>query len=236
MTRNFKSLGVALAAVLAMGALVAAVASATNVTGHFTKATANPTVITGEQPAASPHVFTAGIHGEVTCPRAHFVGEQIPAKAETFTALPTYEGKTDESGQKTTCKFKGLEGTTVTTNGCDYLFNGTKGTAELKCPGEIKSITVDARVAGVLKCVIHIPEQTLTGITYTNNNVHPGNTSTVTVTANVTGITYTTTKPEGGGAGTCTETNIPDGKDGTYKGSVTVHGTVGAVAEGIWVT
>jgi redox-regulated HSP33 family molecular chaperone len=235
MSLKFKSLGVALAAVLAMGALVAAVASATNVTGHFTKAGSTLTIVTGEQGAVA-HVFAAGQHREVVCPVAHFVGEQTVTKSETATITPTYSGRTDPppGNQKTTCKAGGLEGTTVNMNGCDYLFNGTKGTVQIKCPGAVKSITVEAKVAGVLKCTIHIPEQTLGGITYTNNNAHPGNTSTITVTANVTGITYTTTK--GVGAGACEETNIPDGKDGTYKGSVTVHGTALAVAEGIWIT
>jgi hypothetical protein len=234
MTRNFKSLGVALAAVLAMGALVVAVASATPVTGHFTKSGETLTVVTGEQGVVG-HVFSAGGHGEVTCPVAHFVGEQTVKRRETITITPKYEGKTDPppGNQKTTCKFAGLEGTTVNMNGCDYLFNGTTGTAALKCPGAIKSVTVEAKVAGILKCTIHIPEQSLTGITYTNNN-HPSAVSTVTVTANVPSITYTTTK--GTGAGACEETNIPDGTDGTYKGSVTVHGTAGGVTEAIWVT
>jgi hypothetical protein len=226
MTRKFKSLGVALAAVLAMGALVAAVASATNVTGHFTKAGETETIVTGEQGAVA-HLFGAGGHGEAVCPKAHFEGKQTVAKSETITIRPTYTGLAGK-----TCKFKGLEGTTVVTNGCDYIFNGTKGTVQIVCPGATKSITIEGKVAGVPKCTIHIPEQTLSGITYTNNNVHPGNTSTITVTLNVTGITYTTTK--GSGIAACEATT--NATDGTYTGSVTFSGTAGAAAEGIWVT
>jgi len=114
MTRNLKALGLALAAVFALGAISAsaALAEETEPIAHFTSST-YPAKITGEQ--IGKHKFVVGSLGEVTCNEARFHGELTKAST-SLTITPTYSE----------CEMHTFLGqhrpTTVTTNGCTYTF------------------------------------------------------------------------------------------------------------------
>lgn len=165
MIRNFKVLGLALVAVLAMSAMVASSASAAQFTATSgakieAKDTSNVKLtVTGQ---------------EVTCNSAVFTGT---APAAAFPSIGVNAAYNE-------CK-TGL-GTNATVTGFGQHGEGGKcsftlyaaGTADLNCPAG-QEVTVDAAT-----CIVHIPAQKGLGkLTYTNNGKH------VDIGINVTGIT-----------------------------------------------
>jgi hypothetical protein len=167
MIRNFKALGVAAVAVLAMSAFVASAAQA--------QFTANEYPTSGTATNAVGNSVFAVDGSNLEC-AGHYEGT-LKEASTTVTVTPTYTG----------CKAFGFASATVTTIGCDYVFHdagaNTAGTVDVECSaGNVIKI-----VAG--NCEVQVGSQTgLKSITYSNS--HP----TVTVKATVTGITVNATK------------------------------------------
>ena len=139
MIRNLKALGLALFAILAMGAMAAASASAQE--GEIYSTTTYPAHISGSDVDPTGIEPTAAFTRDgdvIECDVATYTSE-IKAAVKRLTITPKYEKceEEDEAG--------GLHPVTVTVNGCDYEFHhattlvgGTTDqwtvTADLKCP------------------------------------------------------------------------------------------------------
>ena len=108
MIRNLKVLGLAIAAVMAMSAMMASAASAVP---QFT-ASSYPATVTSSNTRGN-EVFTTEA-GKVECD-SHFVSHSLAAASSTLTVTPTY----------TNCEAFGL-GATVNTEGCTYVFHATE--------------------------------------------------------------------------------------------------------------
>jgi hypothetical protein len=162
MKRNFKTLGVVLAAVFAMSALGASAASA----AEFHSAVAVQAV-TGTQ--STSHVFTT-TSGTVTCKTAQFTGSTTAKTTTTQTMLPNYDN----------CTAFGFIGVPIHENECEYIFN-VNGSTELKCPaGKSIEITVPG-------CTTTVGSQTFaSGNTFSSNATK----TDINVTTNVSGIKY----------------------------------------------
>ena len=211
MTHMIKALGLTLAAVFALSAVAASMASAEAF--HF-GSTVDHTVLTGSQ--VGEDVFT--VHGgTVKCSTASYAGtvESVTTKTTEVTITPTYGG----------CKFAGIANSaTIDMNTCDFLFTAKtkeganyEGAGHLKCTTPGDTVTVTVVIGGVTKCIIHIPEQSFTsGITY--SNVSSGSTAHIHVHLHITTLRYSQT--EGTGSGKC------ETKDNTTTGTVTCTATI----------
>jgi hypothetical protein len=207
MIRNLKVLGLALAAVFAMSAVVASAASAT-VTFH---SPVEPTYLTGEQ-HASNDVFNTDA-GEVTCSHATYVGKVAAKTTSTAEVTPSYSG----------CHliFIFTFNVTVDHNGCTYLFhvdpaleNGNaEGSVDIVCPaGKVIEVTAPG-------CTVTVPPQTgLRKITFTNAGT--ANAMDITVDVNLTAITY----EEHNTSGSTCASSTTHTTNGTYSGNATVRG------------
>jgi hypothetical protein len=197
MIRNLKALGLALGAVLALGALMASSASAvdtltTPVTPTIVTATGDNNRFEITSPKTAVECTTTTLAGTV----------KSGTSVNTFEA--TYTGKVNVTPHPDhECTGVGpVTRATIDMNGCDYDITGnTTGkdvtdssggktpdaTIWITCPKD-KHIGITTNVG----CTLTIPEQTPTegGVTYTNETV--GGKKQVTVHATVTGITYTT--------------------------------------------
>jgi hypothetical protein len=164
--RNLKALGLALVAVLALGAMAAASASAAGEKFH---AEVEPSVVTSSNEGEGNHVFKAG-EAEVVCTGATFAGTSAAKTTTTQTVHPTYSG----------CTFLG-GAATVDTAGCNYVLSsevGASGTApvSISCTGTNK-----IKVTGP-GCTLSFGSQlTEGGATYANLATTP---KTTTVTSN----------------------------------------------------
>jgi hypothetical protein len=194
MIRNAKVLGLAIVAALALTAVMASAASATN----FTAAT-YPVKISGAQ--TETHKFTVG-GGTVTCSTATFSGEASEA-SETLTIIPTYSN----------CTAFGFIGATVTgfsSTGCDYLFH-TNGVTDLKCTsGDVQIDAGDCRVT-----LEAANNQGLSSNTFTNTPA-----GKVTVDTKVSGIHAVVSTQ---GLGLCTVAPGTYA-NATYEGTTLVEG------------
>jgi hypothetical protein len=211
MIRNLKILGLALTAIIGMSAMTVSIASASVFSSEK-----ESTTLTGTQEKhleggvnKNDRFTTDG--GIVECTSVAYKGTQVATTASTMTLAPTYSG----------CTFTGLAAT-VTMNGCTYVFSiigtTTTGEVEIKCPTG-KEITIDIGPESTFRCVIHIPAQKLSGITYTN--IGATTTREVTIAVN-TGTTVKYSETAGTGSGTCmTSDNTTTGK---YIGAATVTG------------
>ncbi|HST70743.1 MAG TPA: hypothetical protein VLI94_13940 [Solirubrobacterales bacterium] len=166
MIRKFKTLGLAMIAVLAMSAFVASTAQA-----QYT-ASSYPTSV-GMYTALGNDVFTTE-GGTVECQGTY--GGHLNEASNSLTISPYYEN----------CKAFGFVSATVTMNGCAYIFDrqsATSSTATVECATGNK-IQV---IAG--NCEVTIGAQSPTGSVATSNGA-----GFVNVQANVTGIAYTVVK------------------------------------------
>jgi len=166
MIQKFKTLGLAMVAVLAMSAFVASAAQAQYTASSYpTTATANS--------ALGNDVFTTEA-GTVEC-ASHFVGTLSEA-SNTLTVTPTYSS----------CKAFGFAHATVNMNGCAYVFHRVSSASSnvtIECPAG-KSIQI---LAGNCEVLVHA--QGPLGSVATSNGA-----GVVNAQANVTGIAYTVTK------------------------------------------
>jgi hypothetical protein len=192
MTHKFRTLGIALVAVLAMSAVAA---SAANATAQLTLGSESGTLTASQ---LTSQVFTT-TPGTVTCGTSHQEGSWSGGKTKTTVTMTkiTYSG----------CKAFGFLSAEVTTTGCEYIFTAgpeTKtATVELKCSGDL---TVET-----FGCTIHVPSQKVGGhVTFDNNA------SDVTATLSLSGITYTET------AGCPNAPNTALTHNGTLTGSSTI--------------
>lgn len=173
MIRKFKTLGVALFAVLALTAVSASAASAASYT-----ASAYPTTGTATSAVGNDTFKTEA--GTVEC-AVHYQGTILEA-SETLTGSSTY----------TNCKAFGFLSATVNTNGCDGQAKAPTGSGDtytaggnLVCPaGKVIEIT-----AGT--CKVTIGGQSSVGTVTIVNQTASGD---VTVQANLNSIAYTVTQ------------------------------------------
>jgi hypothetical protein len=190
MNRKFKALGLAAVAALAIVAVAASMAQASN-PGKL-MATSYPATLHGSQVEGENHVFTLTDNSNLTteCTTATFTGTQKEASS-TSTVHPEY-GK----GGGRCSAFLGLTAT-ITTDGCNYLFHigntitpggNWDGTVDIECEAG-KAITI---VTGT--CELRVDPQkglsTVEGI----NMLEAKPAADVTVKTNVRNIHYTVTK------------------------------------------
>jgi hypothetical protein len=232
MIRNLKVLGLALWAMLALGATAASSASAVDT---FTSVK-SPETITGVNPA--PHSTSAnrlfvtsasgGELSNVECTTSKFHGNVNNGALEaTFTA--EYTGTKNVVPHTTDCT-SSLGAATVTMNGCAYILTGntTKedpvgggkdAIVSIECTPSTNEITMHIPGAGV---TFEIPAQTPTegGLKYTNEA------GKVRIKATATGITYTCTPAFVCGLGGIAS----EGNKADYIGVVLAHGANGNIS------
>ena len=125
MTRNLKTLGLALVAALALSALVASAASAQSTQGELTSDGANTSVtLVGTQTGVEGSNATTSFGNRFECAGAKYTGHEsfttaphkvIPIPATKITITPHYGSCLTKTGF-------GNFPTTVHMNGCDYEF------------------------------------------------------------------------------------------------------------------
>jgi len=208
MSLKLKALGLGLLAAMAMAAF--AVVNATAETGgHFTSDSLNKkTVITGtENPTVTHYTeFTIAGFKPIGCHKTSYDGTIEGNTVEHVRVTPTYEECLTTEG--TTGEV------TVHANECGFTFKvGKKSTAHntvsIVCKGTKKYFEITHP-----NCTIRVPEQNLTGVSYTTDL--QGGKHAITLDATVKNIT---THFEGG---ICIFTGTT--KVSEYTGSVTVEG------------
>ena len=191
MMRNLKVLGIAMAAVFAMSAVIASAASADQLTSE-----SSPVTLTGAQIASENNKLTSPEVGTISCETADYNATSVATPTRTITVTPVY----------TNCRVFGfLSHTPIHMNGCDYLLhvntaaNDTTGTADLVCPAGA-TVTATAISVGTTKCTVHIAPQTnLAKIEATN--IGSGATREIELHLEIENIAETHTK--GSGLGAC---------------------------------
>ncbi len=202
MIRNLKMLGLSLVAVCAMGAVAASAASA-NANYWFTMSGSDWTGLSASQvPGAFYETrfdgIVGGSPGVVKCEKSTSSGSTSATTTTTLTLSTQYSG----------CGLEPFGNAVINTNGClwvihtDPLGDTTNGeyhaVSTVECPTG-NEVTVEAKIGGVTKCIIHIEPQNLgTGTVVTQNTPH------LLVHINYAIVKYTQT--EGTGAGRCTTT------------------------------
>jgi hypothetical protein len=224
MTRNLKAFGLALVAMLAIGAFAAQGASAAE--EHSFRSAANQTVLTGQNESygtgSSRDRFTATAGLAIECDST-FEGTNTGAETDTVRVRPTYSS----------C----AGGVTVHNNGCEYVFDSDTeqasghstssehATVRLDCGANHEhSIEITRPGCNIAFSTTHnstgtTVNQSLSGVRYANTS-HSSN-STITVTATAKTIRYIVTAGSfcglaGHAAGTYS--------NGTYDGLASVTG------------
>jgi len=211
MIRNYKALGLAFVAMLALSAFMAQTASAVPLTVEGKKVD-----LTGEQ-IEGKHKFTSS--ATVECTTATFSSvhsTETSGQINELTVTPTYTG----------CTAFGFATAHVKTNGCTYTFTtptdiGVEtvtwdaSQVHILCP-ESKKIEITPTSFGVSVCTQSVAAQTPTDAA--NSHVvgtNVANSIPMDVALNVTlaGISYTGT---GGACGTA-------GNNATYSGKATIR-------------
>ena len=188
MSRNVKSL---IAAVLAIGAIGAAVSQAQAAPGEFHIDIGPKANLRGETLGEQTHVLRIGMT-KVECAAAwleatveNVQGDKTQLTTKEITATPEYLG----------CGI-GMTAVQVKMNGCKYTFRGTAAlTAQLQVVGCTAGKTIEVIYPG---CTITVNEQNELGhVVFTNENpgggqLEPMETDTKDLIANatVTGIVY----------------------------------------------
>ncbi len=198
---NFKILGLATLAALALSVNMTSTASADFITTNN-----GTTILTAE--ATETQLFKTSANIEVKCTTVAFDGTIVGMTAETVTVEPTYSACTITiPGIATKPAF-------VDSNGCHYLFT-TNTSVHILCPPKKKIVITAELVSGVKSECLEIGEQTPTipEVHYINNAL-TGNQMDTEIESTVSGITYNKTGP----CGTTTQ------NDASYSGKVTVKG------------
>jgi hypothetical protein len=236
-----KKLGVALAAIMALSAVMASAATATT---HSFDSEIADTFITAA--AVTPQVLIAlpGSGESVECSGV-FIKHLNKENGEELVNDGTLGGTFKETNVYTAEKlnvrltyegcfaFKGKEklSATVEMHDCYYAFEKTTSetnhaSVTINCP-EKGEITV--RVTALSLLCVSIPAQTVEGAFYSNTNLGGGGSRDFDIKMTLTGIKSKTTS-------TC---GNKEGKEGTYNGEVTFSGTnqnVGGSQTGVWIT
>lgn len=159
MIRNLKALGLALVAMLALGAVMASAASAQN--GEATSDEEVPFTLTGEETGTLlQNSFTSAL-GNITCDGSTYTGHKynetphkyIPPGANTVTVTPHYATKCF-----THIPVLGTRPTTVTLNGCDFVLHIGATTGE----GDTYGVTADLICPPGKKVEVHVYKATST--------------------------------------------------------------------------
>jgi hypothetical protein len=207
MTRNLKIMGVALIAAFALGAVAASAASAESFDFY---SEVQHTDLAGSGEGTSKFAFSAGT---VTCSTAKYEGTMSSEESTSLTLAPLFEGCTvDPTGTAS-----------VSMNGCQFVLTAStkeestyKAGLDITC-GEGKTISIVVKVAGVTKCTIEIPAQSLSTVTV--SEVSEGDLKAV---AAVEGLKYSQTTGSGSGACTKAENNT----NGVYEGVAKIGGSL----------
>lgn len=149
MIRNFKALGLALVAVLAMGALMASAAQAKSTI--FATTSKSPLAIDATGENIGEEFKIDGV--AVKCAVSHYTGS-VTNGSNIITISPTY----------TNCQVGGIVNVDITMGDCDYEFTGSARTAigppaaytatvSIKCK-ESKGITIESAT-----CHMTVPPQ-----------------------------------------------------------------------------
>jgi hypothetical protein len=206
MIRNFKALGLAVVAVLAMSAVVASAAQAVEF-----KAGAYPATLTAKAESianggSQKFVTTAGT---VTCDTVTGTGT-LSAQSPSITISNTYtDSALEAEGKKDTCTGPLGSQPVIEMNECKYKFVAS-GTVDIICP-EGKSIVVN----GGGLCTVKMGGQTGLKATYTN--IVEGGVEAVTFSPAASTIKYTHSGLCGNGSGAT----------GSYTGNVIITATNG---------
>jgi len=236
MTRNLKALGLALAAVFAMTAVLAAGAQAQS---HVTVG-ASPAWLTGEQHSGN-HRFSVENNGPVLeCSTAKFDATVFNGDTEV-TVVPTYTGCSAAIGAE-------VFPVTVTINDCEYIFNdGAKVTSstftsnvDVECPdGGVIEVHIYKNVAHTDElCTLTVAPQTNKAGSEFHNVAGVGSDpNDLTLTTNVT---VTTTRHGSLLCGKASNSAIYTGnttiKAYEHKGGSISTSTVSGLAEGAQVS
>jgi hypothetical protein len=236
MTGNLRVFGLVAVAALAMSAIAAPMASATVTPFWFRSdaAAGVSTIIESQQEAGTENIFAFDA-GEMHCTETNLSGSQVGGTVTTLTLRPSYQG----------CIFRSPLPIEIYLNHCGYLFHtdnrteqGTPGgkfdvEVELECENANEDMTITQISGGVLKCTIHIEQQTLgTGIVLTNAGESATNTEDITADVTFNNIKYTQT--EGTGFGKCATTTTTS--NGTWTGKETITGkNLNGQQTNIWV-
>lgn len=201
MIRSIKALGLGLLTTLAMSALTASAAFA-DPEFHIAM---EDTTLTGAQITAN--VLTTDL-GELKCEVVNYVGTQGPFTSETLTLKPKFEK----------CKIGGIN-TTVTVNGCGFLFHMAheepfEAFMDIECPAGEKLVFHTPGCSVTVQ-----PQNGLKNVTFTNEGEM--NTRAIIADLNVGGIHYV---EHGGACPNETVTTV----NGTFVGQATVTGENGA--------
>jgi hypothetical protein len=197
MTRNLKALGVALAAVFALGALMASSASAIS-PGKLTAPA--PFTLTGTETGVPLDNSLTHAGSSIRCPGSTYHGGKInitphqlsASPATEVTIIPTYKNCTDQEGHPMT----------IAMNGCDYRFHSLTSTAtvhtysvktDVVCPpGATIIVTVfeirhatGAHTNKLCEITIEHNEVNKTGLHITNTT---GGTDDIGIKGTITGI------------------------------------------------
>jgi hypothetical protein len=221
MTRNLKTLGLALVVAFVLSAMMAAAAQADP---FWIKSDGTPTTVLGFSLEEDEITFDAGV---LSCEEVFYSGSFAGVTVTTLTLTPEFRG----------CELAGIP-VTVDQNGCSYvLHTHTKKevtkytvTTTIVCPAG-NELTFTSIFAGKVKCTIHVPPQTIaTGVTLTNGM--EGGVKHLDADVNIVGLTYTQTA--GTGAGACANGN--DTANGAYVGEFGLGGGNAAnEATNLWV-
>ncbi|HVQ58625.1 MAG TPA: hypothetical protein VMS60_06920 [Solirubrobacterales bacterium] len=229
MTRNLKAIGMALAAVLALGAFAASTALAEGTPEYFHAEKQNVVVTGAEENTQVLSIPTGSGPLTVECEHISVEGTQSGKEhaagnfeSEFSTVRPTYYNGTlaqhKEGATAAKCNsFLGKNTVRVDTEACHYkLYSTTDANGHAKSDvicAEGQSI----KITGPAGCTITIKPQTgLTGVHYTNKEA--GSSRDITVESTVKNIHYAASFA-------CLFAGIPStGTDASYTGNVTAKG------------
>jgi hypothetical protein len=158
MTCNIKPLGLAVLAMLAIGATTAS--SAQGAAPEFTTEV-GPWIVEGDQ--LIPHILTIQLGATVKCEKAHFVGTNVSKESDTIMFSPQYSE----------CMFMG-QPATATTNGCWYEFGlvakSSPPAAKMfsECPGKPGENEIEF-TSDVFECAVKFDQEVfLESTTFSN--------------------------------------------------------------------
>lgn len=187
MKLNTKTLGLALAAALAICAVAAPAAQATEAHLKADSDTENA-IVKVEQDPTEPHQKLALDSSTFDCDMLAAEGTAPKTTDEVTLESVEYYGRT--SNTTGLCSFIGLSAT-LNFNGCQYTLHAGETTAEGTSEGTLDLICPEGQEVeySVFGCTVSVPEQaSIAGIGY--HEVETGGNREITVEINAANITY----------------------------------------------
>ncbi|TMK58190.1 MAG: hypothetical protein E6G51_03555 [Actinobacteria bacterium] len=202
--KHLKTLGLVAVAIAALTAFVGVSSAAA---AEFHSSIGAGVSLTGEQ--ATSHKFTV-TGSSITCTTAKFTGTTTAKTSTTQKMHPEYSG----------CTAFGFIGATITTTGCQYVFNSNSENVTLEgCTAGSGAIVVNASNA-FGKCIMEVPNQTgINGQKFATGEyvVEEKKYKDITVTTNSTNIKDKVTAS----TGIC-PVSVGEHTNGAYTGTTTV--------------